>query len=76
MIENQELYTKWLNECADAYRVSIEPSGRNPYEWKVTGLHSEYFGYVILRGAMINGTEVQKREELCRQLKKIVAKLR
>ena len=75
MTENQELYTKWLYECPDADRLSIELSGQHPYEWKVSSLRSEYFGYVILRGAMINGSAVQKREELCRQLKNIVAKL-
>ncbi len=34
---------------------------------------SERFGTVTLKGAKINGTEVQVREELCGQLKIIAA---
>ena len=75
MTETQELYTKWLRECPGADRFSIELFGSYPYQWRVSSFRSELFGEVILRGAIINGTVDQKREELRRQLNNIVAKL-
>ena len=43
------------------------------YQWRVSTWGSERFGTVTLKGAKINGTEVQVREELCGQLKIIAA---
>ena len=76
MIENQETHTKWVRECPDADRFSIELYGQqHPYQWRVSSMRSEIYGEVILKGRMISGTEVQIREELCHQLKNIVTKL-
>jgi hypothetical protein len=74
MIGNQELYTQWLRECPGAERFSIELCGPRLYQWRVSSLRSELFGYVILKGAMINVAADQKRAELCRQLKNVLAK--
>lgn len=73
MIRNQEMYTKWLCECPGADRFSIELSGLHPYHWRVSTWSSERFGEVKLNGAKIGGTESQIREELCGQLKSIIA---
>jgi len=73
MIGNQELYTKWLRECPGADRFSIELTGPEPYRWRVSSWSSERFGEVILRGAAIGGNESQVRQELCSQLKGIIA---
>jgi hypothetical protein len=73
MIGNQEFYTKWLRECPKADEFSIELSGLHPYQWRVSTWNSELFGEVILKGAKIGGNESQIRQELCGQLKKIIA---
>ena len=78
MTENQELYTKWLQECPGAEHVSIELSNDkgHPYCWKVGATDGSGRGrYLILHGPEINGTETQKRETLCRRLKKIIEEL-
>ena len=75
MTESQEILTEWLFECPGAEHLSIELSNDkgHPYCWKIGAADgSGRCAYVILRGAKINGTEAQKREELCHQLKMIV----
>jgi hypothetical protein len=77
MIGNQKLYTKWLRECPGAEHTSIELSSDkgHPYCWKIGVTNgSGRSGYVILTGPIINGTEDEKRKELCRQLKNTLAK--
>ena len=76
IMENQELYTKWMKECPGSEHVSIELSNDkgDPYCWKIGATDgSGRGGYVILNGIAINGTEAQKRETLCRRLKSAIA---
>jgi hypothetical protein len=78
MTENQELYTKWLRGCPGADRFSIELSNDKgyPYCWKVCACDtSGRVRYVTLDGPVINGTEAQKKEILCRRLKRIMERM-
>jgi hypothetical protein len=78
--EQTDRYTKWPYECKEAKNLSIEPTsdrGAYPFQWKINGeggLH--HYGYLILDGPVMNGSDDEKRAELCLRLRAILATAR
>jgi hypothetical protein len=71
-----EMYTRWIRECLGADELSINPSsdkGPYPYQWKVASADGLFLGYVIFHGPMTNGSENERRAELCRLLNDVKA---
>jgi hypothetical protein len=62
--------TKWLRECAgaDAYLIHVAPdnAGFTPYRWKIASRDGTVLGHVKFSGPITNGTENERRAELCR----------
>lgn len=78
--EQIDRYTKWLYECEGAKKLSIESTsdrGAYPFQWRINeegGLR--HYGYLILDGPIMNGSDEEKRAELCLRLREVLATAR
>jgi hypothetical protein len=73
-----ETYTKWLRECPGAedclINVAPDNAGFTPYRWKIASMDGTVLGHVKFSGPTTNGTENERRAELCRLLQLAIAR--